>query len=380
MRYRNVTKRNSFVPHSGIFKFKSDAMIDIIIDVMNIELYHLNNVRQRGVKRKKDICMDSPQTINGLMRHLRNECNIQIQGSKQKQQLISYGYYHGYKGYRFFQNSNNQLPYTDFSEVVAVIEYDNNLKAALYPNLMFMETAVKNIVCNETVNGLRYATFDYVFKERMNDNPSNAALQLSRLQLRNSVYSKLSSRYRDESKIDNKMIRHFYNRGEDAPLWVIFETLYLSDLASFFSCLNTIDRERILAELNMLDISIDTKRELLTSMLFTLKALRNSVAHNSVIYDTRFKDRAISPVLKKWAEKETGIQNISLYSIIDYIIILCCLLKRIDFTGVRAKNLLKVYKTENVSLQKSVSPAIYNMLFQQNVTAKIALLEIYLNS
>ena len=42
--------------------------------------------------------MNSPQTINGLMRHLRNDCNVQISGSKQKKQLISYGYYHGYKG------------------------------------------------------------------------------------------------------------------------------------------------------------------------------------------------------------------------------------------------------------------------------------------
>lgn len=35
--------------------------------------------------------MKSPQTINGLMRHLRNECNVNISGSRQKQQLISYG-------------------------------------------------------------------------------------------------------------------------------------------------------------------------------------------------------------------------------------------------------------------------------------------------
>ena len=74
--------------------------------------------------------MNSPQTINGLMRHLRNDCKIQISGSYQKQQLTSYGYYHGYKGYRFAGNSYRQIPYSDFSEVVAVIEYDNNLKAA----------------------------------------------------------------------------------------------------------------------------------------------------------------------------------------------------------------------------------------------------------
>lgn len=170
--------------------------------------------------------MNSPKTINGLMRHLRNDCNIMISGSKQKQQLISYGYYHGYKGYRFVKDANHQLPYTDFSEVVAVIEYDNNLKAALYPNLMFIETAIKNIVCNATVEDLHLGTFDYVYKERMNDNPLNTRLQLNRLKLRNNVYSRLSNRYSEEAKKDNKMVRHFYNRGEDAPLWVIFEIFY----------------------------------------------------------------------------------------------------------------------------------------------------------
>lgn len=324
--------------------------------------------------------MSSPQTINGLMRHLRNDCNIQIAGSKQKQQLISYGYYHGYKGYRFVRNSTNQLPYTNFSEVVAVIEYDNKLKSALYSNLMFIETAVKNVVCNESVNGLKSGTFDHVYKERMSDNASNTKLQLSRLKLRNSVYSKLSSRYHDEERRDNQMVRHFYNRGEDAPLWVVFEILYLSDLASFFECLNTSTREVILKQLNMFDVSIDTNRNLLSGMLYTLKALRNAVAHNNIVFDTRFKDRKINSVLKKWSEKETGIQNITLYSMIDYIIIICCLLKRIDFSGTRAKELLNVYKQENDKLMKAVDSQIYAMIIPQNVTAKIAALETYLGT
>lgn len=322
--------------------------------------------------------MDSPQTINGLMRHLRNNCNVQISGSYQKQQLISYGYYHGYKGYRFVRNNGNRIPYTDFSEVVAVIEYDNSLKAALYPELMFIETAIKNIVCNESVSGLTSATFEYIYQNRMMDNTTNTKLQAKRLKLRNTVYSKLSIRYHDEEGKDNQMVRHFYNRGEDAPLWVIFEIFYLSDLASFFECLNEAMREDILNQLHMLDISIDTNKTLLSSMLYTLKALRNSVAHNNIIFDTRFKDRKINTVLKKWVEKETGIQNISLYSLIDYIIIVCCILKRIDFSGTRAANLLEKYKTENQLLSSKVTPGIYQTLIQQNVGAKTTKLEAYL--
>lgn len=345
---------------------------NILRNITVVRLVDNTNIREQ-------MHMAAPQTINGLMRHLRNDCNIQIKGSNQKKQLISYGYYHGYKGYRFFQNKNNQIPFSDFSEIVAVIEYDNNIKANLYPELMFIETAIKNIVCNETVEGLKYGTFDYVFKERMKDNPSDAKRQLKRLQLRNSVYSKLSSRYSNEEHSDNKMIRHFYSRGEDAPLWVVFEILYLSDLASFFMCLNKTTREKIQNQLDLHDISIDTNQELLSHILFTVKPLRNAVAHNNVIFDTRFKDRKINTVLKKWVEKETGIQNITLYSLIDYIIIICCLLKRTDFTGTRAKRLLDQYKTENAILCKAVDPAIYNCLFQQNINNKIATLEAYLN-
>lgn len=324
--------------------------------------------------------MNNPQTINGLMRHLRNDCNIKINGSFQKKQLISYGYYHGYKGYRFIKNRHNQISYTDFGEVVAVIEYDNNLKAALYSDLMFVETAIKNIVCNESVKGLKSCTFDYVYKERMKDNPTNSRLQSKRLKLRNSVYSKLSAQYHKEGKNENQMVRHFFNRGEDAPLWVIFEIMYLNDLASFFECLNESKREHIMMQLNMLDSSIDTNKTLLSIMLYTIKSLRNSVAHNNIIFDTRFKDRKISPVLKKWIEKETGIPNITLYSLIDYIIIICCLLKRIDFNSSRAKQLVEAYKTQNQILKNKINPNIYALILHQNVTQKITILESYLDT
>lgn len=52
----------------------------------------------------------SYKSIDGLMRHLRNN-GIDISGSKQKRQLINSGYYHGYKGYRFFNTSSCRIPF-----------------------------------------------------------------------------------------------------------------------------------------------------------------------------------------------------------------------------------------------------------------------------
>ena len=84
------------------------------------------------------------KSTNSLMKHIRNEHHIQINGSKEKQELINMGYYHGYKAYRFIENNSKIQPYEKFSEIKAVFEFDNTLKAMLYPILMKIETSLKN--------------------------------------------------------------------------------------------------------------------------------------------------------------------------------------------------------------------------------------------
>ena len=70
----------------------------------------------------------SYKTTDGLMRHLR-ENGINISGSKHKRQLINTGYFHGYKGYRFFKHSDKKIPFSSYDEIYATIQYDSQLKA-----------------------------------------------------------------------------------------------------------------------------------------------------------------------------------------------------------------------------------------------------------
>lgn len=93
----------------------------------------------------------SYKSINGLMRHLRDN-HISISGSSEKLQLRNNGYYHGYKGYRFFQTSDKKIPFTSYKEINATVEYDNQLKSLFYPEVMFIETAVKNVALNVVMN------------------------------------------------------------------------------------------------------------------------------------------------------------------------------------------------------------------------------------
>ena len=86
----------------------------------------------------------SYKTTDGLMRHLRDN-GISISGSVQKRQLRNTGYFHGYKGYRFYRSSANRLPFSSYDEIYATIQYDSMLKNLLYGKMMYIETAVKNV-------------------------------------------------------------------------------------------------------------------------------------------------------------------------------------------------------------------------------------------
>lgn len=88
--------------------------------------------------------MSNIKSINGLMKYLRKKHNIQIDGSHHKKQLKSVGYYHGYKGYRYIKKPKNKIKFNNFDEIMSIINFDNKVKALLYPQVMFIETALKS--------------------------------------------------------------------------------------------------------------------------------------------------------------------------------------------------------------------------------------------
>ena len=74
---------------------------------------------------------------------------------------------------------------------------------------------------------------------------------------------------------------------------------------------------------------------MLYKYVYALKDLRNAIAHNDVVYDTRFKKMDPSRPMKQCLILEMGMPYINFKTIGDYIILICYYLK-----------LLKVSKTE----------------------------------
>lgn len=315
---------------------------------------------------------DKAKTIKGLMIHLRDDCNININGSKEKLQLTQYGYYHGYKGYRFIKQKQNTIPYKNFSEIIAVINYDMALKKLVYPALMFIEMAVKNFTLEQLVPNMKDKSIDNIYKTKMNDELSNSKLRLRRLRLRDNIHSMLSNSYKHE----NSMVSHFYNRGEEIPIWGIFEIMMLGDFAEFLQCLNKNEREKVSKTLNM-KVSYDTNYQLVANALFTIKSLRNATAHNNIAFDTRFKDRNPNKNLIKWVEYETGISNIKFEYFSDYIALIICLLKHVQYPKKMFIKFLKEYEECINDLYKELPLPIYNKIVATGIKGKLAKLTVY---
>lgn len=148
----------------------------------------------------------------------------------------------------------------------------------LYKEVMFLETAMKNIVISETIKNMKDVSFNSIYNKKMNDDLSNKNLRTKRLKLRDSVHLSISREY----KKGNQMISHFYDRGDDIPIWSLFEIITFGELANFIECLDRATRENLLQSLKMISPT-DTDRKLISDSLFNLNGLRNAVAHNSIV-------------------------------------------------------------------------------------------------
>lgn len=280
------------------------------------------------------------KTTAALMRHLRKS-GIAINGGKQKRQLVNTGYFHGYKGYRFFESSQRRLPFVSYDEVYATIQYDSELKSLMYGKIMYIETAVKNIALESILVNAHSESIQDMYDKVVSgysNAPATATpeqkkkLQQNKLNLQNSIQSSLAYAY----KKNNPRITHFYNNVgySDVPVWALFEIMTMGDLGYLLSCLTYDVRNDISKRLGI-NLSCDTDRQLIYKYIYTLKDLRNAIAHNAVVFDTRFRNIDPTSAMKQCLKLDIGLPYVNFKTIGDYIVLMCYYMK-----------LLKVSKTE----------------------------------
>lgn len=324
------------------------------------------------------------KNINGLMRHLRNN-GISIAGSTQKRQLMNTGYFHGYKGYRFFRTSNNRLPFTSYEEIYATLQYDMKLKALFYSKIMFIETAVKNHALECILDITHSESISAMFEKAVcgyNNAPTNAKADLKKkfqqhkLNLQSTVQKYLAKAYND----GNPKITHFYNNMSysGVPIWALFEIMTMGDFGFLLSCLTFEARTAISEKLNLSNAAVDTNRDLIYNYLYTLKDLRNAIAHNSVVFDTRFRHMDPKPAMRKCLMQEIGLPYVNFKTIGDYLILVCYYLKILNVTKTEIKAFIRDFEAITDEYQNSVSPQVAMQTIHPDLGARLTQLKNFL--
>lgn len=317
------------------------------------------------------------KTIDGLMRHLRSN-GINIYGSAQKRKLIHVGYYHGYKGYRFNKTSSNRIPYNDFKEILALIEFDSSLKRLFYSPLMDLETALKNITLSVVLNEAKSNKFSDIFRKLFNERPAqplnNAHGDIKKkLNLRNKIHYELAKAY-DK----NDMVQYFYNRDDNIPIWCIFEIINLGAFGLFLECLNLSTKLKLSDTLH-LNRGFNTNGALAHKIIYAIKDLRNAVAHNNVVFDTRFKRANIDHVVSSCLENDTSIAGIQFNSIVDYLILVIYILNKIGFSKQFLKSIISDFEAAYNDLDKKIPRNVFIKIFNTNIRVKLIGLRAYVS-
>ncbi len=109
-------------------------------------------------------------------------------------------------------------------------------------------------------------------------------------------------------------------------------------------------------------------------IIFTLKDLRNAIAHNNVIFDTRFRTKQISKRLITLLEKETGIQNIDFKYIDAYITLTVYVLRKMKVTKTECKQLITAYDNIKQALRQEIPGSVWNQILGTATRSNMAAL------
>ncbi len=323
------------------------------------------------------------KTTDGLMRHLRSN-GVFISGSIQKRQLINTGYFHGYKGYRFFQVSRKRLPFTNYKEIYATIQYDSQLKALFYDKIMFIETAVKNIslqcILEQAHSENIQDIYDRVISSYKKAPPNADAqlkekLQANKLNLQNMIQGYLVRAYRQK----NPKISHFYNNMgyNDVPIWALVEIMTLGDFAYLLSC-TTLETRRAISQKIGIDLRMDTNCELVHKYLYTLKDLRNAIAHNAVVFDTRFRNIDPTRAMKETLKAEVKLPYVNFKTIGDYLILTCYFLKILYCGKLEIRAFIRGFERITEEYRTSVNPNVANMVIHPDLCSRLSILKAFI--
>ena len=110
-----------------------------------------------------------------------------------------------------------------------------------------------------------------------------------------------------------------------------------------------------------INVAADTDRKLIFKYIYTLKDLRNALAHNAVVFDTRFRNIDPTTAMKRWLEIEISLSYVNFKSIGNYVVLVCYYLKLLRVTKTEIKAFICEFEKVTEEYKNLVNPEVVAM-------------------
>lgn len=166
---------------------------------------------------------------------------------------------------------------------------------------------------------------------------------------------------------------HWWN----IPIWAIFELLSLGEFGNFISCLNLTVRRKISSSVGIKS-SVDADGKMVEKLVYILKDLRNAVAHNNTVFDTRFRTGNVHSRISSYITAEANIHNINFETIADYIILISFIMKLLQCNRSDILAFIRKFEEACESFRKSIPINIYSKIIYTDTKSKLTDLKKFL--
>ena len=309
-----------------------------------------------------------PKNIKELGRQIE-EAGIAFQGRKGEESLLQNGYFHLYKGYRFYQKEENLLPFERYDDLLELMKYDMSLKEILFGKVVFLETAVRNITLQSILDYTGSDTLETMMDKAIvgfGNCPEGTSLANRREAQRqkNKLRTALVESIQKAHNSGVPKIVHYYEESPKGyvPLWAIFEIMDMGTLDFILHSL-VADVRKMISERMHFDVAMDTGWNLPGKCIYALHLLRNAIAHNDVIYDCRFMGRWFhaKQTFLNWIKSEAGVNDADFTKIESYFVLVTLMLRHLDLPKKEWGKPIQEYSNASKRYEKKVFMNIYTV-------------------
>lgn len=239
--------------------------------------------------------------------------NLEIKDkSKAKDILSQINYYNLINGYKdpFLIKNDKFKDNASLEEIYSLHEMDRELKQVVFSSLLRFEKLLKTSCAYNFSNLHKDGLYPYLQVK----NYSNSKYQLSYV-LNNLATLSIAIRKQTRNLNAKKPIRHYLDKHEDIPLWVLVNFLTFGNISHFYNSLDESLQNTIAKDFGQrYKENYNSKEKISKSELIEVIKIcnffRNVCAHDEVMYSFTLNKSCQTAIFEKFFDEEFSGKNL----------------------------------------------------------------------